>query len=96
MIDISDLGFQFRDAPVTLMSEGVEALLLRCGYRCAVTGLSLILSTATNPGKPDEFGCIFKSCAIGGEPVWVERFDCTFKQGRHEGGQWSVFLQGER
>ena len=31
MIDISAASLQFRGAPVTLMSEGVEALLRDCG-----------------------------------------------------------------
>jgi hypothetical protein len=41
-------------------------------------------------------GCILKSRALGGMTVWVELFGCTFEDGRHEGGEWSVFLPSER
>ena len=66
MIDISSGGYQFRGAPVSLMSEGVEALLRRCGT--PVTGLDLILRTATDI---DESGCILQSSAVLGVTVWV-------------------------
>ena len=104
MIDISALGFQFRGAPVTLMSEGVEELLGRtrmvraalaqlrwCGEK-AEAPLDVILLTAT--AMADD--CIWQSRALGSVPVWIERFGCTFEQGHHEGGEWSVFLPGER
>ena len=81
-------GFRFRGAPVTLISEGVEALLQRCG-----TDLDSILRTATDV---EPSGCILQSTAVGGVTVWVELFGCTFEQGRHEGGEWSVFLPRER
>ena len=74
--------------PVTLISEGVEALLQRCG-----TDLDSILRTATDV---EPSGCILQSSAVGGETVWIERFGCTFEDGRHVGGAWSVFLPSER
>lgn len=95
MIDISSAGLQFRGAPVTLMSEGVEALLRRCD-ESVESGLGSILHTATDVGELDESGCILQSGAICGVAVWVERFGCTFEQGHHEGGEWSVFLPSER
>ena len=92
MIDISAARLHFRGAPVTLMSEGVAALFRRYGgFRCG--GLGLILRTATDV---EPSGCILQSTAVGGETVWVERFGCTFEDGRHEGGRWSVFLPRER
>ena len=91
MIDISSGGYWFHGTPVTLMSEGVEALLRRCG--APVTGLDLILRTARDI---DGSGCVFQSSAILGVTVWIELFGCTFEQGRHEGGAWSVFLPSER
>ena len=90
MIDISSAGLQFHGAPVTLMSEGVEALLRWYGLH---EGLNLILRIATDI---DGSGCICQSSAVLGVTVWVERSGCTFEDGRHEGGAWSVFLPGER
>ena len=92
MIDISAAGFQFRGAPVTLMSEGVEALFRRCG-QSVETGIGLILRTAADI---ESSGCIVLSFAVGDVAVWAERFGCTFEDGRHEGGKWSVFLPRER
>ena len=92
MIDIGGAGVQFRDAPVTLMSEGVAALLRRCG-ESVETGLGSILRTATDV---EPSGCILQSSAVGGVAVWVERFGCTYEQDHHEGGEWSVFLPNER
>ena len=90
MIDISAAGLQFRGAPVTLISERVAALFRRCG-QSAETGIGLILRTAE-----DIEDCIVLSFAVGDVAVWVERFGCTFEDGRHEGGEWSVFLPSER
>ena len=92
MIDISAAGLQFRGAPVTLMSEGVEALFRRYG-QSAEAGVSLILHTAEDI---DPAGCIVLSFAVGDVAVWAERFGCTYEDGRHEGGKWSVFLPSER
>ena len=92
VIDISSSGFHFRGAPVTLVSNGVAALLHRCGEDIEI-GVGLILCTATDV---ESSGCILQSDAVGGVPVLIERFDCTFEQGRHEGGRWSVFLPSER
>lgn len=92
VIDISSLGLQFRSAPVTLMSEGVQALLSRCG-ESVESGLGSILRMATDV---EPSGCILKSSAVGGVTVWIERFGCTFEHDRHEGGTWSVFLPSER
>lgn len=89
--DISSGDYQFRGTPVTLMSEGVEALLRRCG--APVTGLDLILRTARDI---DGSGCIFHSSAVLGVTVWIELVGCTLEHGRHEGGEWSVFLPSER
>ena len=72
------------------MSEGVEALFRRCG-QSAETGIGLILRTAE-----DIEPCIVLSFAVGDVAVWAERFGCTFEDGRHEGGEWSVFLPRER
>ena len=91
MIDISAAGFELRGPPVTLISEGVETLLRWYGAR--LKGLDLILRTAEDV---EPSGCILQSSAVGGVAVWVERFGCTFEQGRHEGGEWSVFLPRER
>jgi len=93
MIDIRSTGLQFRGVPVTLMSEGVEALFRRCGENVG-TGVGMILQTATDLVEP--LGCILQSDAVGGVTVLVERFDCTYDFGRHEGGRWSVFLPSER
>ncbi len=90
MIDISSAGFELRGAPVTLMSEGMEALFRRCG-QSVETGIGLILRTAE-----DIEDCIVLSFAVGDVAVWVERFGCTFEDGRHEGGAWSAFLPRER
>ena len=90
MINISSAGFQFR--LVTLVSEGVAALLQRCG-ETVESGLGSILRTATDV---EPSGCILQSSAVGGVTVWVERFGCAYEDGRHEGGEWSVFLPGER
>ena len=90
MIDISSAGLQFHGAPVTLISEGVEALLRWYGLH---EGLNLILRIATDI---DGSGCICQSSAVLGVTVWIELFGCTFENGRHEGGEWSVFLPGER
>jgi hypothetical protein len=87
VIDIGSAGIQFRGAPVTLMSEGVEALLRDCG-----ADLEATLRAAADV---DPSGCIVQS-AVGAGMVWAERFGCTFEQGRHEGGAWSVFLPEER
>ena len=92
MIDIGSAGLQFRGAPVTLISEGVAAMLRGCGESVEV-GIGAILRTATDV---EPSGCILQSSAVGGVAVWVERFGCTFEQGRHEGGEWSVFLPRER
>ena len=81
-------AFLFHGCPVTLISEGVEALLQRCG-----ADLDSILRTATDV---EPSGCILQSTAVGGVTVWIERFGCTYEDGRHEGGEWSVFLPGER
>ena len=90
VIDISSAGLQFRGAPVTLISEGVEALLRR--YDLSVeTAVGLILRTAE-----DIESCIVLSFAVGDVAVWAERFGCTFEDGRHEGGEWSMFLPRER
>ena len=92
MIDISSAGIQFRGAPVTLMSEGVQALLRR--YDLSVeTSIGLILGRVEDI---DRCGCTVLSFALGDVAVWAERFGCTFEQGRHEGGAWSVFLPRER
>ena len=80
MIDISGAGLHFRGVPVALMSEGVEELFRRCG-QSAETGIGLILRTAE-----DIEPCIVLSFAVGDVAVWVERFGCTFQDGRHEGG----------
>jgi len=92
VIDISSLGLQFRGAPVTLVSEGAMALFRRCDENVE-TGVSTILSTATDI---ESSGCIVLSFAVGDVAVWAERFGCTFEDGRHEGGRWSVFLPRER
>jgi hypothetical protein len=92
VIDISATGVQFRGALVTLMGEGVEALLRRNGESVEV-GIGSILRTATDV---EPSGCICQSSAVGGVTVWIELFGCTFEDGRHEGGEWSVFLPGER
>lgn len=92
VIDISSLGLQFRGAPVTLMSEGVEDLLRRSG-ESVETGLGLVLRTVTDL---EPSGCIAHTFALGDVVVWVERFDCTYEHGRHEGGRWAVFLPRER
>ena len=92
MIDIRSTGLWFHGAPVTLMSEGVEMLLRQCGENVE-TGLGSILQAAPYV-KPS--GCIFQSIALGGVRIWFERFGCTFEHGRHEGGEWSVFLPSER
>jgi len=89
--DISAAGYRFRGTPVTLISEGVEALLRRCG--APVTGLDLILRTARDIDGSD---CIFQSSAVLGVTVWIELFGCTFEDGHHEDGEWSVFLPRER
>ena len=91
MTDVSSAGFELRGAPVTRTSEGVEALLRWYGAR--LKGLNLILRTAEDV---EPSGCILQSSAVGGVAVWVERFGCTFEDGRHEGGKWSVFLPRER
>ena len=93
VIDISSLGIQFRGAPVTLVSEGVGAILRLVND--VALGLDLILSSAAEVGEPDESGCIFQS-RVFGVTVWLERFDCTFEDGHHEGGRWSIFLPDER
>ena len=92
MIDISSAGIQFHGAPVTFMSEGVEALLRRCG-ESTESGLGSMLQA---PAYVEPSGCIFQSSAVLGVTVWIERFGCTYEDGRHEGGGWSVFLPGER
>ena len=89
VIDIRSAGLQFRGAPVTLMSEGVEALFRRCG-QSVETGIGLILRTATDV---EPSGCILQSSAVGGVTVWVERFGCTFEDGRHEGA-FPLRIQG--
>lgn len=92
MIDISCLGFQFRGAPVTIASEGVMALLGQSrGSQDA--GLRAILRAAADV---EPSGCICQSRAVGDVTVWMERFGCTYEQGHHEGGAWSVFLPNER
>ena len=87
VIDVRRAGIQFRGAPVALISEGVAALFSRCG------GLDSILRTATDV---EPSGCLLQSSAVSGVTVWIERFGCTYEDGRHEGGGWSVFLPGER
>ena len=95
-IDASSAGFQFRGYPVTIISEGVEALLRCCG-ESTETGLAAILHTATDTAEPDEpSGWIFQSRAVGGVTVWIERFGGMRERDRHEGGQWSVYLPSER
>ena len=93
VIDVSSEDLQFLGAPVTLVSEGVEALLYRHGEDVR-TGLAVILRAAIDTAG-DESGCIFR-VRVCGVMVWVERFGCTFEQGHHEGGRWSVFLPRER
>ena len=87
MIDIRSAGIQFRGAPVTLMSEGVDALLRNCGADLEAT---LRAAADVEPS-----GCIVQS-RVGAGMVWAERFGCTFERGSHEGGEWSVFLPEER
>jgi hypothetical protein len=69
------------------MSEGVEALLRDCGAD--------LEATLRGGADGDPSGCIVQ-CAVGAGVIWAERFGCTFDQGRHEGGAWSVFLPEER
>ena len=85
------MSVQFRSAPVTLISEGVEELFRRCGESME-GGLGSILRAATDI---EPSGCICQSI-VGGVTVWLERFGCTFEDGHHEGGEWSVFLPSER
>jgi hypothetical protein len=100
----TDAKIEFRGAPVTLVSEGVEALLSRtpllqaalaqlrwCGESAQI-GLDAILLTAADI---EPSGCILQSKALG-VTVQVERFGCTFEDGHHKGGEWSVFLPSER
>ena len=68
MTDISSAGFELRGAPVTLISEGVEALLRWYGAR--LKGLDLILRTAEDV---ESSGCILQSSAVGDATVWVEK-----------------------
>lgn len=92
VIDIRAYGIQFRGYPVAIVSEGVASLL----GSAPEDALRRILQQAVDAGESDESGCIFRSRAVGGVTVWVELFGCTFEQGRHEGGHWSVFLPRER
>ena len=88
VIDISSAGLQFRGAPVTLMSEGVEALFRRCG-QSTETGIGLILRTAE-----DIEPCIVLSFAVGDVAVVYLGYDWTephrFEAARKHWAPWTV------
>ncbi len=87
MIDITSYRLNFRGYPVTLVSEGVAAMLAESshGPDC---DLSWVLRQAKDTAEAgDVFDWYFES-SIDGRPVSIERFG--------EPSQWSVFLPGER
>jgi hypothetical protein len=98
VIDISGLGFQFRGYPVTVASYGVMAML-RDPSRDVGREIARILREAKEMGAgPEEpSGWMFRS-QIGHTPVYLERFGGIrdVDAGRHEDGQWSLFLSSER
>ncbi len=88
MIDISGLGFQFRGYPVTIATEGAMALLAGG----VPSNLGRLLRESHDTAGPDEpSGWIFES-DVNGKVVWIGRFGGLRETGRHEGGQWSVYL----
>lgn len=94
MIDISNWDLRWRGYPVTVVSEGVAELL--GGWTASAVGdlLSRAVDTA-EPGEPADW--MFES-ELGGTKIWIERFGGVrnFTTGKHEDGQWSVYLPSER
>ena len=62
----------------------------------AKTNLMIFIRPTILRTAEDIEDCIVLSFAVGDVAVWVERFGCTFEDGRHEGGEWSMFLPRER
>lgn len=101
-LNISACCLIFRGYPVTVISEGADDALGRAVDAAPgtvdVTVLLAMLRNAVDlagPGEPS--GWQFRS-RIGTTEVWIERFGGIrdLSAGTHEGGQWSVYLPGER
>ncbi len=105
MIDVSSLELHWRGYPVTLVSDGVAARL-RASSHPAGGVLHGVLQEAVDTAESDEpSGWLFESHLAGfahvGLPdakVWIERFGGVrdLDIGKHEDGQWSVYLPSER
>jgi hypothetical protein len=94
MIDVTSYRLNFRGYPVTLVSDGVAALLAESGHGSA--WLSWVLREAADTAEPGEpYGWLFSS-DIDGHVVQVERFGGVRDDTGHHDGQWSVYLPGER
>lgn len=98
MIDVTDLSIQFRGYPVTLLSQGAYELIVKADTRPVEAHLLDMLATARDTAEPDEpSGWCFEA-ELCGEEACIERFGGMRDLSRdtHEGGQWSIFLPGER
>lgn len=95
MIDVTGYRLNFRGYPVTVVSDGVAALLAESSHGPACD-LSWVLRQATDTAGPGEPSGWYFTSDIDGTPVMIERFGGIRSADRHAGGQWSVFLPDER
>lgn len=93
-LDASGLNIHFRGYPVTLVSDGVVRLL--GGPASVPVGLRYLLAAAKDTAEPDEPSGWYFEADFDGTAISVERFGGVRSRDSHEGGQWSVFLPGER
>ncbi len=101
-LNVGSSGLIFRGYPVTVISEGADDALARAVEAAPgtadVTLLLAMLRDAVDTAEADEpSGWLFRS-TLGGTEVWIERFGGVrdLPTSRHDGGQWSVYLPGER
>jgi hypothetical protein len=95
MNDVTGYRLNFRGYPVTVVSDGVAALLAESSHGAACD-LSWVLRKAADTAEPGEPSGWYFSSDIDGHAVMIERFGGVRDDTGHHDGQWSVYLPEER
>jgi hypothetical protein len=98
MLNVTGLRIEFRGYPVTQLSQGAYELIVKAGTRPIEAHLLAMLATARETAEADEPPGWYFEAELCGKAACIERFGGIRDLSRdtHEGGQWSVFLPGER
>src|SRR6185312_8869005 len=98
MLDVTDLRIEFRGYLVTLLSQGAYELIVQTDTQPVEAHLLAMLTTARDTAESDEPSGWYFEAQLCGKTAFVERFGGMRDLSRdtHEGGQWSVYLPGER